>query len=142
MRMVAVMAFAASLVASSGVADEAHPLGAPRDDLARFYGIYGTPGDEFGRDYLVAPAEAPMGRELRIPEGYLMIVARWGDVAPWYMAATGDTRFERRMRGDFGSAAVVSFETGPDGQAEALILETSPDDRDRLDRLDDLPASN
>lgn len=131
----------AAALAAPAAAEEPHPLGEPRDDLDRFYGLYGTPGDATGRNYRVAPAEAPIWMErLEIPDGYLMLSPVWGDGQLWFMASIGDARFERRLQGDFGSETVVRFETGPDGRAEAMVFETGPDDRARLERLGDLPA--
>lgn len=128
-------------IAVPALAQEDHPLGAPRDDLDRFYGVYGTPGNETGRNYRVAPAEAPIWMErLDIPDGYLMLSPTWGDGQLWFMASVGETRFERRLRGDFGAEAIVRFETGDDGRAEAMVFEAGPDERDRLRRLGDLPS--
>lgn len=117
---------------------EEFALGAPRDDLQRFYGVYGDP-DNPGRDFFVAAAELPPGSDRELPEGYLMIGAMWGDVAPWYMRSVSDTRFEQQWVGDFGRAKIVEFEPGDGGQAQALTFETVFDDRGRLQRLSDLP---
>lgn len=64
-------------------------LGAPRDDLERFFGAY--QGDNFRilfqpalGDYHGAP----------IPPGYMVIRSSHGDGAPLYMRSVGDSRFE------------------------------------------------
>jgi hypothetical protein len=124
--------------ASEREADEGFALGAPRDDLERFYGIYGDPANP-GRDFFVAEAEPPLGSDMEVPPGYLMIGAMWGDVAPWYMESVSDRRFEQRWVGDFGHAVIAEFDLGGDGSAVALTFETVFDDRGRLERLRDLP---
>ena len=132
---------ASTMLTFPAAAQDGHPLGEPRDDLDRFYGLYGTPGDETGRNYRVLPGEAPRWMErLDIPEGYLMLAPTWGDGQLWFMASIGDARFERRLKGDFGAETVVRFETGPDGYAEAMVFETGSDDRKRLERLGNLPS--
>lgn len=122
-------------------ADEqgAFALGTPRDDLERFYGVYGDPNNP-GRDFFVAPARRNPDALQQIPEGYLMVGAMWGDVAPWYMKSVSDTRFEQQWVGDFGEQTIVEFELGDSGQAVALRFETVFDDRGRLERLRDLPG--
>jgi hypothetical protein len=120
---------------------EAHPqLGEPRDDLERFYGVYGDP-DNPGRDFFVKEAEAPIWMErLNIPPGYLMIGAMWGDVAPWYMKSLSETEFEQGIvPGHQEEPLMVTFEFGEDSTAVALTFETMFDDRGRLERLGDLP---
>ena len=139
--MLTILLFA-TMLAAPAIAQQDHPLGAPRDDLDRFYGLYGTPGDETGRNYRVAPAKAPIWMErLDIPQGYLMLSPTWGDGQLWFMSSIGDARFERRLKGDFAVETVVRFETGADGRAEAMVFEVGPDDRERLERLGDLPSN-
>lgn len=133
-------ALAIAAAAPPAGAQPDHPLGQPRDDLARFHGIYGTPGDGAGRDFMVAPAEPMPGSETKIPDGHLMIGPLWGDGQRSYMASVGDTRFERRWRGDFGRELVGEFLTGDDGRAEATAFETDFDGRARVERLKDIPA--
>ncbi len=141
MKLLLTAVLVATMLGVPAVAQQDHPLGAPRDDLDRFYGLYGTPGDETGRNYRVAPAKAPMWMErLDIPQGYLMLSPTWGDGQLWFMASVGDARFERRLKGDFGADTVVRFETGANGRAEAMVFELGPDDRKRLERLGDLPS--
>lgn len=120
---------------------EAHPqLGEPRDDLERFYGVYGDP-DNPGRDFFVKEAEAPIWMErLNIPPGFLMIGAMWGDVAPWYMKSLSETEFEQGIvPGHQEEPLLVTFELGEDSTAVALTFETMFDDRGRLERIGDLP---
>lgn len=124
----------------SAKANAAHPLGEPRNDLERFYGVYGDP-DNPGRDFFVAKAERPAGSDVNIPPGYLMVGAMWGDVAPWYMKSLSDTEFKQQWVSDFQSEPLaVNFELGEDGNAIALAFKTMFADRGRLQRLNDLPA--
>jgi len=118
--------------------DEAYPLGEPRDDLDRFYGVYGDGGDS-GRNFFVAAAARPEYAEQRIPPGYLMIGAMWGDVAPWHMESLSTTRFRQRWVNPGGEPVVAEFEVDGDGNATAITFQTVFDDRGRLPRLGDLP---
>jgi hypothetical protein len=117
-----------------------HPLGEPRADLERFYGVYGDP-DNPGRDFFVKEAEAPIWMErLNIPPGYLMIGAMWGDVAPWYMKSLSETEFEQGIvPGHQEEPLAVTFELGEDSTAVALTFKMMFDDRGRLERIGDLP---
>ena len=115
-----------------------HPLGEPRADLERFYGVYGD--GESARNFFVAPAEMPPGSERQLPDGYLMVGAMWGDVAPWYMKSLSDLRFEQQWVSSYQDAPLrVAFELGPDSSAVALTFETMFADRGRLQRIGDLP---
>lgn len=115
-----------------------YPLGEPRADLERFYGVYGD--GESPRNFFVAPAELPPGSERQLPEGYLMVGAMWGDVPPWYMKSLSDTRFEQQWTSEYQDAPIrVAFELGPDSSAVALTFETMFADRGRLQRVSDLP---
>lgn len=118
-------------------ADASYPLGEPRDDLERFYGIYGD--GESGRDFFVTAAKRPPGAEKEIPPGYLMIGAMWGDVAPWYMKSVSETRFEQQWINPGGKPIVAGFELDDRGNAQAIVFETVFDDRGTLKRLRDLP---
>jgi len=51
-------------------ADEEYTLGEPRDDLERFYGVY---GDGSSKNFFVTRAERPEYAEKQIPPGYLMV---------------------------------------------------------------------
>lgn len=117
-------------------------LGTPRNDLERFYGLYGDP-DNPGRDFFVLEAKRPKFAEQapEIPPGYLMIGATWGDVAPWYMKAITETKFEQQTLGDFKppEPIVVVFEAAEGQNAVALTFETVFADRGRLKRLGDVP---
>lgn len=92
-------------------------LGEPRDDLERFYGEYRNP--DIG--WIVRPAEASFemldatgGEE--IPPGYVMVYATRGDVAPYYLRAVADTRFES------GRSGAVEFEIDANGEATAMTM--------------------
>ena len=64
--------------------DEAQARGKARDDLDRFKGIYGDPGD---RDRL---------RTLFVTvscDGYLVTGPMWADVGPWWMRSAAETVF-------------------------------------------------
>lgn len=127
----------AGMVATSREAPQEHPLGAPRDDLERFYGVYGEP--EGLRNFFVAEASNATGDE-PIPAGHLMVGAMWGDVQPWYMKSLSDTRFEQVWVSQFQDAPlVVAFETDADGNAVALTFEGLFEDRGRVERVGDLP---
>ena len=128
------------LALGHGTAQEAGRWGEGRDDLARFHGLYGTPGDPNGRNYFVAEARAPRGADVKIPEGLIMIGAMWGDVAPWIMKSLEDTRFVRPGWNEYNPDIHVRFETGPDGKATAMIFEDfEHEDRKRLERIGDQP---
>ena len=116
-----------------------YPLGEPRDDLERFYGLYGDDSHP-GRDFFVAPARRNPDAREQIPSGYLMVGAMWGDVAPWYMKSIGDTRFEQQWVGQFSEPKTVAFEAEPGEQATAMQFESGVfAERRRLERLGDLP---
>lgn len=134
---------AAEAEASSGAGDPeqqvdaSFPLGAPRDDLERFHGVYGD-GDS-GKEFFVAAAKRPEYAEERLPPGYLMIGAMWGDVAPWYMKSISETRFEQQWVNPGGEPVIVEFDVDGRGNARALVFDTVFDDRGRLQRRRDLP---
>lgn len=113
-------------------------LGEPRDDLARFYGIYAS-ADQPGRDFFVTKAKRNPGAK-PIPPGYLMVGAMWGDVAPWYMKSVGDLRFEQQWTNPGAEPLVVEFESDEKGNAVSLqFLSGFLADRGRLEREGDLP---
>lgn len=111
-------------------------LGAARNDLYRFYGLYALP-DEPQKKLFVAPADnGDPGDPL--PEGYLMVGAMWGDGADWIMRSTGDTHFEHR---EPALPVAVNFFTGADGEATAMSIRSSFLSYDRLERAGDLPEA-
>lgn len=112
-------------------------LGTPRDDLQRFFGVYGVAGGH--RNFIVAEARAAAG-DKPVPPGYLMVGAMWGDVQPWYMRSLSDTRFQQAYVGPYQDAPlVVEFHTDGDGRAVALTFTGMFEDRGRLERIGDLP---
>lgn len=118
---------------------EPYALGEPRQDLHRFYGVYGS-ADEPGRDFFVARAENRMMEGRGIPPGYLMVGAMWGDVAPWYMKSLGELRFEQQWTRPGAEPLVVEFETDENGNAVAMrFLSGFLADRGRVEREGELP---
>lgn len=117
-------------------ADKEYTLGEPRDDLERFYGLY---GDGSGKNFFVTRAKRPEYAEKQIPPGYLMIGAMWGDVAPWYMKSVSETRFEQQWVNPASEPVIAEFELDSDGDARAIIFETVFADRGRLTRVGNLP---
>jgi hypothetical protein len=127
------------------VTENARPGGANESASSyeeELHGLYGDP-DKPGRDFFVVEAKRPKFAEQapEIPPGYLMIGAMWGDVAPWYMKALSDTKFEQQTLGDFKppEPIVVVFEAAEGQNAAALTFETVFADRGRLKRLGDVP---
>lgn len=117
--------------------DPQQPLGTPRDDLQRFYGVYGVAGER--RNFFVSEASNSAG-ENPVPPGYLMVGTMWGDVQPWHMKSLADTRFEQVYVGQYQDAPlVVEFHTDGDGNAAALTFSGMFEDRGRLKRIGDLP---
>jgi len=112
-------------------------LGEPRDDLERFHGLYELP-DRPGRQLFVARARDANG-EGDFPDGYIMIGAMWGDAANWYMISQGDTTFQQGWVNAGMEPVTVSFETGPDGRATAMAIQSAFMDHDRMERVGDLP---
>ena len=127
--------------AATVTAQESFPLGEPRDDLERFYGLYGDPNDDDGRSFFVAKAEQPIWAEQAtpIPEGYIMIGAMWGDAAPWFLRSLSETRFEQQWVMEGIEPIVLEFELDQNGNPIAIMFETVFADRGRLERLGDLP---
>ena len=112
--------------------------GEPRDDIARFEGLYHAPGAPESRKWFVAEAEAPPGVE-PFPPGYMAIGAMWGDVAPWIMTTTGALTFEREALNEFDSDIAVSFSADESGAATAMTMTIGDDAPVRLERVGDLP---
>ena len=115
----------------------AEGLGEPRSDLERFHGLYELP-DRPGRQLFVAKAADPNGAP-GFPDGYIMIGAMWGDAANWYMISTGETQFEQGWVNPGAKPVIVEFETGPNGKAAAMALESSFMNYSRMERIGDLP---
>lgn len=116
-------------------------LGEPRQDLERFYGLYGEPP----RQFFVTQAKRPKLAEHapEIPPGYLAIGAMWGDVAPMQMKSLAENRFEQVDTSDFAPKPlhVVEFELGPDAKAVALTFTQGVmSEFGRRERVGDLPA--
>lgn len=125
---------------ASGETNEFY-LGEPRDDIERFFGLYGPPD---GRKMFVTEAKRPeyAERAPEIPPGYLAIGAMWGDVAPMQMRSLSETAFEHANRADSapGEPSIAEFEIGPDGDAVALTFTQGIFvDMGRLERAGDLP---
>jgi len=119
-------------------AAEENPLGEPRDDLERFYGVYGS-DDQPGRDFFVTKAKYGPGVDRTAPEGYMMIGAMWGDVAPWFMKSLSATEFEQAYASP-GQEEPLRVEFQLDGDTPVAMSFTQGfEDRGRLKRIDDLP---
>ncbi len=116
-------------------------LGERRDDLERFFGLYGEPGRG---QFFVTSAKRPKHAEKapEIPPGYLAIGAMWGDIAPMNMKSLSETKFEQVDLGDFApdTPNVAEFELGPDGNPVALAFTSgSFSEFGRRVRIGDLP---
>ena len=116
-------------------------LGKPRDDVERYFGLYGDPGRG---QFFVTEAKRPKYAEQspEIPPGYLAIGAMWGDVAPMSMKSLSETKFEQVDLSDFApdEPSVAEFEFGPDGIAVALTFTSgSFSDFGRRVRVGNLP---
>lgn len=127
----------AAKAAESKAAPADYVLGEPRDDLDRFYGLYALP-DSDNRKLFVAPADNG-NSERPIPDGYLMVGAMWGDVAPWYMKSLADVRFEQQWVNPGGQPVRVEFQTGADGSAVSMSISSRYMNYDSMERVGDLP---
>lgn len=120
-------------------------LGEPRDDVQRFFGIYGDPNaPDAGRgQFFVTEAKRPRGAEQapEIPRGYLAIGAMWADVAPMSMMSLSDSTFQQVDISDFAPAepAVVEFEFGSEGKATGLTFTTGFQEFRHRVRIGELP---
>ena len=130
--------------ASGAGADNAgggHHLGEPRDDVERFFGLYGEQG--VGQFFVVEAKRPPEAEQApEIPPGYLSIGAMWADVAPWYMKSLSDNTFEQANKTSFGPQEmhVAEFEFGPDGKAVALTFTKGSSSKfGRRERVGDVP---
>ena len=102
-------------------------FGEARDDLERFAGLYGDPGN------LDSPRKLFVTQTCK---GHLLIGAMWGDVAPWQMTAATDTEFAHKT--DYFDLD-VAFEV--DGEGQATRMQHSLDGLvSPLVRSGDLPA--
>ena len=116
-------------------------LGKPRDDVERYFGLYGDPGRG---QFFITEAKRPKYAEQspEIPPGYLAIGAMWGDVAPMSMKSLSETKFEQVDLSDFApdEPSVAEFQFGPDGIAVALTFTSgSFSDFGRRVRVGNLP---
>ncbi len=116
-------------------------LGTPRDDVQRYFGLYGDPGRG---QFFVTEAKRPKWAEQapEIPPGHLAIGAMWGDVAPMHMKSLSETKFQQVDLSDFApdTPNVAEFEFGPDGNAVALTFTSgSFSEFNRRVRVGDLP---
>ena len=80
--------------------------GQPRDDLKRFTGLYGDPGDPNRKLWVTVSCD-----------GYLVSGAMWGDIAPWWMKSVGDNVFTYQ---DSFSKLKMEFETDANGMAVSM----------------------
>lgn len=81
--------------------------GPARDDLRRFRGLYGEPGQVPPRDLFV----------VETCDGYLVAGPMWADVAPWHLTSVGDDRFEYA---DSFTSVELTFRTEDGGRALSL----------------------
>jgi len=107
-------------------------LGEPREDLARFHGLYGDPGNADAPRFVVAEAQTGLDAH----PGFLMISP--ANAGAMYLRSVADTQFEQWLPAD-GDPVVVAFETGAEGAAIALVFEAVMTDLGRLERLGDAP---
>ena len=84
--------------------------GQARDDVKRFAGWYGVPGDQ--QD----PPRNLFAQETC--DGYLVAGASWGDAEPWHLTSVSETSFE--YSSSFGSFT-MEFEVDGDGNPVAMI---------------------
>lgn len=109
-------------------------LGEPREDLARFHGLYGDPANEAAPRFVVGEAhDDGLGPQ----PGFLMISPANRDA--WFMRSAAETRFEQWLPAGGDDAVVVAFETDATGAAVALVFETVLTDLGRLQRIGDAP---
>ncbi|MGH9320223.1 MAG: hypothetical protein ACRD3V_10100, partial [Vicinamibacteria bacterium] len=119
-------------------AEAAHPdasevrydRGEPRDDLARFHGLYGDPSDA-----------GSAARRLWVSDacGYLTIGATWGDAAPWVMRSVSDKAFIASSIYPGVEPFEAEFRMAADGTAEALTHNGNLPIGNPLLRVGDLP---
>ncbi len=141
-----VRAPAAERSAVSEKSTDDFPLGEARNDIERFFGLYGdpaAPGNPRGQVFVIEAKRPKFAEQApEIPPGYLAIGAMWGDVAPMYMKSVSEATFEQVDLGDFAPAEpnVAEFELGPDGKAFGLTFTSGGFSRlGRLARIGDSP---
>ena len=123
-----------------------YPLGTPRDDVGRFFGLYGDADnpDQLRGQFVVLEAKKPKFAEQApdIPKGYLSLIGVWGDASGMTMKSTGDATFEHATLGSFppSQEIAVEFELGPDGKAAALKFTKGFEEFGRRPRLGDVPT--
>jgi|GEM_PF-1684759 len=127
----------AAAVASAGGTMVGGPdTGAPRDDLARFFGLYRDPSPPGSADHDIMVSQTCDGR--------LAFAAMWGDVAPWVMRSEGDARFVQIWVNDFQTAPYeLDFELGADARPTSVRHNlTAEYTFERWARAGDLPEGN
>jgi hypothetical protein len=83
-------------------------LGQPRDDLARFVGMYAPPGNKSRTVFVGVSCD-----------GYLVSGPMWADVSNWVLKSTSDATFTYKAQ---GSATEVNFEfSGKSGVGMQLV---------------------
>lgn len=132
---------AVAIIASSATAYAQSPIdrGQPRNDLERFVGVYRDLAEAEHRQWFVAEARPPVGSDMEIPNGYLMIGAMWGDVAPWYMNNEGEFLFVYPSSNEWNPEVVIEFEMDAGGNAAAFTMTRGEEAPQRLERVGDLP---
>ncbi|NND72572.1 MAG: hypothetical protein HKN43_13430 [Rhodothermales bacterium] len=116
----------AALAKEAEKKDYEEMMGPTRDDLHRFVGQYGDPGNEDTTRRLWVSQTC---------EGRLVVGAMMGDAAPWYLTSAGDSKFT--VDNDW-QQLTVRFENNSSGKAIGIIhsLNFLPSE---LQRVDDLP---
>jgi hypothetical protein len=76
--------------------------GPARDDLRRFRGQYGLPGQNPPRNFLVEET----------CDGYLVAGPMWADVSLWHLTSVADNKFEYE---DSFTSVTITFEVADDG---------------------------
>ena len=132
------LALSAALCAAPALAQEAGRWGPALDDPGRYHGLYDSPE---GDTWFVAESEPPMGMEMQIPPGHLMIGATFGDVAPYFLRTESETRFLRPGYNEYNPDIVVEFDLPDTGPATALSFTFGDREPESWVRTGDLPES-
>lgn len=82
--------------------------GKSRDDLQRFVGLYGAPGDSRNNRQLFVTVSC---------DGYLVVGPMWADVSPWWMRSAADTVF---TYADSFISLALEFNLRENGEVESL----------------------